>query len=99
LLHNLSFASDLSRAGKARAFAYSWGKADHSILEQLLAHTSSTHLPVRVETLVDAFLKAVNAFRLAMEAGGARAKRIFKRAEAELFVNIPPSLTGEAPAG
>jgi hypothetical protein len=89
VVHSHSFESTMSKAGKARQIQYSFGKADHRILEQLFATHAATDVAVKIETLIAALDAAFQKFKKALAADPAHAQRVNERAAKKFFALIP----------
>ena len=89
IVHSHSYESSLSRAGKARKVYYTYGRADHRALEQLVSARPTTEVAVKIEVLTAAFDEAFSKFEGALAADPGHAKLVSERAEQKFFAFVP----------
>lgn len=89
VVHAHSFESSMSKAGKARRILYSYGKADHRILEQLAVNHAATEVALKIETLISALDTAYIEFKNALAANPQHAQLVNERVAKKFFAFIP----------
>ena len=90
LLHTGTGVSDLYKAGKARRFLYSWGKADVQVLEYAIATgvVPQNHVAMHCEEFLAAIRIAVADFIESAETDALLAERL-KSAASLGYTNVP----------
>lgn len=89
VVHSHSFESTMSRMGKARRILYSYGRADHRILEQLAANHAATDVALKIETLIAALDAGFAKFKAALATNPAHAQLVDERAAKKFFAFVP----------
>jgi len=88
VVHSHSFESSMSRAGKARIVYYTYGRADHRVLEIVTSALPAT-VAVKIETLTAAFDVAFAKFKAALAADQPHAQMVSDRAAQKFYAFVP----------
>src|ERR1043166_729170 len=94
ILHSHSFESSMTKTGRARQIVYSYGKADHRVLEVLIANKAATNVAPKIESLIGALDAGFRKFKEALAVDSVRAQRVNDRAAKKFFAFIPTPISG-----